>query len=176
MTEIEEKQIKNLIRMIITELDHQKMLKRYDRSAYQKVEILLYNYPTYQKVIHEKEAEIKEISTNGLRKKSPSLVGMHQGNNNLTEEDKINERIEQIKLSIQITQNCVKQIDEALSKIKNDRYYEILPMYYFEHNTLEKIADIYDIDVSTVGRNKSRLINVLKVLLFSDDTILELYA
>jgi len=45
---------------------------------------------------------------------------------------------------------------------------------YFEDKTREEIAEELDCDVSTVSRNKSRLINKLLVRLFSDDALAEL--
>lgn len=73
------------------------------------------------------------------------------------------------------TIKLVKKIDAALHAIENDVYYEIIPMYYFENKTREMIAEYYDTTVTTVSRNKTRLINKLKPILFSDDVIYELF-
>ena len=69
----------------------------------------------------------------------------------------------------------VKQIDAALSDIKSDIYGEIIPLYYFEGETRENIAEYFNTTVTTISRNKTRLINKLKVKLFSDDVIYELF-
>lgn len=73
------------------------------------------------------------------------------------------------------TQKLVKIIDDALSTIKDDSYYGIIEMIYFEHRTREEIAEFYDVEVKTITRNKNRLINELKVVIFSDKTIEELF-
>lgn len=73
------------------------------------------------------------------------------------------------------TIKLVKKIDVALRVVENDVYYEIIPMYYFENKTREMIAEYYDTTVTTVSRNKTRLINKLKPILFSDDVIYELF-
>lgn len=67
------------------------------------------------------------------------------------------------------------KIEAALSSIKKDPYYEIVPLYYIGGRTREELADRFDTSVTTISRNKSRLIRKLKVVLFSDDYIREVY-
>lgn len=73
------------------------------------------------------------------------------------------------------TVKLVKRIDSALEMIKDDIYYDTIPMYYFERKTREEIAEYYDTTVTTISRNKTRLINKIKPILFSDDVIYELF-
>ena len=73
------------------------------------------------------------------------------------------------------TVKLVKKIDAALNTIKDDIYYEIIPMYYFENKTREVIAEYFNTTVTTISRNKTRLINKIKPILFSDDVIYELF-
>jgi len=40
----------------------------------------------------------------------------------------------------------------------------------------EEIAEELEVDVSTITRNKNRLINTLKISLFSDEVIYELFS
>lgn len=68
-----------------------------------------------------------------------------------------------------------KQIRSALRSIQDDIYYEVISMYYFEKDTRESIAEYFDTTVTTISRNKTRLVNKLKVKLFSDDVIYELF-
>ena len=73
------------------------------------------------------------------------------------------------------TKKIVKIINDALQQIQEDRYYEIIPLIYFEGRTREEVAEYFDTTVTTISRNKSRLINKIKPLLFSDDVIYELF-
>lgn len=72
------------------------------------------------------------------------------------------------------TKELVKRIDAALEAI-NDPYCDVIRMYYVEGQTREEIAEQYDTTVSTISRNKTRLIDALKCYLFSDDVIYELF-
>lgn len=48
-------------------------------------------------------------------------------------------------------------IDDALNILKDYTYSEVLRMYYHDHMTLEEIAERYNVDVSTIRRNKKKL-------------------
>lgn len=73
------------------------------------------------------------------------------------------------------TQKLVRKIDAALESIKDDIYYDVIPMTYFEGSTREAVAEYFDTTVTTISRNKNRLVNKLKVRLCSDDVIYELF-
>lgn len=48
-------------------------------------------------------------------------------------------------------------LQAALDEVKDDRYFDIITMFYFERYTVEQIAERLDVDVRTVSRNKKRL-------------------
>lgn len=66
-------------------------------------------------------------------------------------------------------------VDNALKELCDDLYYDIIPMIYFENQTREAVAEYFDTTVTTISRNKRRLINRLKYLIFADDVIYELF-
>ena len=51
----------------------------------------------------------------------------------------------------------------------------VIIMYYIEGKTREDIADLLNTSVTTVSRNKSRLISRISAVLFSEDYIMQLY-
>lgn len=73
------------------------------------------------------------------------------------------------------TKKLVREIDMALEDIKDDLYYDIIIMSYFEGRSREYMAEYFDTTVTTISRNKNRLINKLKARLFSDDVIMEVF-
>jgi DNA-directed RNA polymerase specialized sigma subunit len=85
------------------------------------------------------------------------------------------ERYEQFKLSDQpYTRKVVAQIDSALKMIQQDIYYQIIPMYYFEHLTIFEISENFHVSEKTITRNRKRLIRQLSSVLFSDDVITDI--
>lgn len=73
------------------------------------------------------------------------------------------------------TIKLVNKINDALYEIKDDPYYDVIPLVYFNNKSREYAAEYFDTTVTTVSRNKTRLVNKLKALLFSDDVIYELF-
>lgn len=172
--------IQNLIHVVqelLIELKKKGFTKYNKQTAFQKTEQLLYNYMNFKQVIIDKQKHIDFIKENGIQKKSKSIVNF-TGNYQLdTKNDfeKAEEQIEALENSIMITKRYIAVIDDALSKISNDKYYDIIRLRYFEGKTREEIAEYFDVDVATISRNKNRLINTLKIYLFSDEVIYEIF-
>ena len=76
---------------------------------------------------------------------------------------------------LKITAEFVKLIDEALEEISQDPYYDIIPMKYFDGKTHEQIAEHFDVQPAAISKQRKRLINQLRGVIFSDDFITELY-
>ena len=76
---------------------------------------------------------------------------------------------------LKITNDFVKLIDEALKGISHDPYYEIIPMKYFSGFTHEQIAEHFDVQPAAISKQRKRLINQLRGVIFSDDFITELF-
>lgn len=84
-------------------------------------------------------------------------------------------KYEQLKLSDQSsTLKRVAQVDVALEQIRDDPFYAIIPLYYFEKETRENIAEYFNVSEKTVTRNRKRLIRQMAVILFSDDVIMDI--
>lgn len=54
----------------------------------------------------------------------------------------------------------------ALVYIIDDPYFPVIRLYYQEHKTIEAIAEIYNVEVSTITRNKKRLCLMIDNYLF----------
>lgn len=56
-------------------------------------------------------------------------------------------------------------ISHALNELIEHPYYDVLEMYYKKNMTLEAIAEEYDVDISTIVRNKKALcIKIFKLI------------
>lgn len=81
----------------------------------------------------------------------------------------------QINDYTEMTKKFLCVIDTALKTIEHDPYYKMIDLIYFKDLTREHVAEIMNCDIKTVTRNKNKLVNELKVIIFSDDTIKELF-
>ena len=77
---------------------------------------------------------------------------------------------------IKLTDNkIVPVLNRALDAIRDDEYFQIIELAYFENRSREYIAEYFDIEVSTVSRNKKRLVNIISRMIFTNDVIKELF-
>mgnify|MGYP003465036329 CR=1 FL=1 len=51
----------------------------------------------------------------------------------------------------------IDKLKTALEVFRNDMYIDIINLYYRDGETIERIAEELDVDISTVTRNKKRL-------------------
>lgn len=71
-------------------------------------------------------------------------------------------------------QRVVKQLDAALADIADDPYYDIIIMTYFHNELRETIADAFRTSVTTISRNKKRLLIELEKRITPSDFIIDL--
>ena len=76
---------------------------------------------------------------------------------------------------LKITREFIRLIDDALTDISDDPYFEIIKMKYFDGKTHEEIAEYFDVQPAAISKQRKRLINRLRGVIFSDDFISELY-
>ena len=89
----------------------------------------------------------------------------------LSELEKVENRIEKLQEEITRIENVVNMVERALGTIRNNKYYDIIEMKYFDDLTFEHISEKLDISVITAKRYKNKMIRQLQLVIFSDDVI-----
>lgn len=171
--------VKKAVAEAVSELKRQQLLIDGKQTPFQKTETLLFNYNNFKSAITEKEEQIADLKLWGLKGKSKSITTFSGGNGYIevkSEQDKVDERIESIESSIHTTKTFIRIIDDAIEGLKDDPYYDLISMRYFEGCSREEIAEHFDVDVRTVNRQKNRLVNKLAIVLFSDEVIQQIFS
>lgn len=114
----------------------------------------------------KKYGMMKDIKKSAF-KKTEDLLRKYNGFKEAVKIDPVN---------TQITQKQIKVIDDALASLKDEYYIDVIKYIFFENKTREQIAEIYNVEPRTITRNKNKLVNKLKTILFSDDAIKELFS
>lgn len=176
MTKNIEKYIDETVKKAAIEFKRQGLLKDYRHSPFQKTEILLYNYNNFKAAIADKYEQIEEIKQEGIRKKSSSITSYVSSSSYdiKSDKEKADEKIRTLEESIQVTKSFIKVIDSLIDTLRSDPYFDLIPMRYFEGMNREEIAAHFNVDVSTISRNKNRLINQLQIRLFTDEVIYQI--
>ncbi len=148
-----------------------------EKTAYQKCEQLLYNYRGFQKIVQERLDEIEEIKKYGVPQSCGAVGERVQGGTLpggiVLPEESVEQAVHRIHCAIESTVRVIALVDKSMELLKNDPYYKILEMRYFDNRTLEDIAAYFNCDTSTVSRNRSRLVKELSLRLFPDDVVNE---
>lgn len=145
------------------------------KSTFQKTEQLLYLMPNLKKAITYNKNKINDLKKFGIihNKKAvhiiPETLPVKQD-----EDEIIQKEIFKLQQRNHIIDSQIRWVNKVLSSLASDKYYDLIKLKYFENKTHEEIAEIFMCDTKTIGRNKNRLINSLKVLLFPNDSINEL--
>lgn len=155
-------------------------VKKSDKTAYQKTEQLLFNYNGFKRIVEERKQEIIDLRKYGVPGKSAGAIGgtrVQSSRSNVgivLPEDAVEDAVRTVERSVQDTVQVIALINKCMAALKNDPYYEILPMRYFEGRTLEDIGLHFGCDHSTISRNRSRLVRELSMRLFPDEVAREM--
>lgn len=144
-------------------------------TPFQKTEQVLYKYQFFVDAIAAKQKRIEELKKYGIKHQSKSITKYGAGSGEVkTDQDKLDDKIKAIEDAINDTQLYIDMINDALDKIRNDEYFPIIEMKYGKSMTHEEIGEELEVDATTVGRNKNKLIRKLSIQLFPDESISEL--
>lgn len=120
-------------------------------------------------------ATVKELKRAGLIREN-KLNSFQKTERILYEYPKMKHNVEIYQFEgMTITREFVQLIDEALKGIGDDPYFEIIPLKYFEGKTHEQIAEYFDVQPAAISKQRTKLINRIRGVIFSDDFINELY-
>jgi len=137
------------------------------RNYFKETERLLYSLPALKLKVAQDEEDIKSGQM-VLKRRSSDIVVMSRSGAGGQDED---EYIERRKLSMMRTKREIQRIERALETIKDDEYYDIIPLKYWDGLSPAEIAERLHCDERTFYRHKNRLVNKLKVVLFGADAL-----
>ncbi len=147
--------------------------KQSTKNAYQATERRLRAYPALKANIKRYEADIKDIAHEDMGK-SADIV-MFQSHSGKTPERDLEElRQEKIFLLTERLHRDTKEVQEievALDYVKDQEYYKIIPMIYFEGKSQREIEQQMHCDRTTIWRNRKALIAKMSIVLYGADAI-----
>ena len=141
-------------------------------TPFQKTEKLLSELSLLKGAIDSKNMLIEDLKKEGISiQKKETGVNVQASKVYLSELEKVENRIEKLQEEIVRIENVVNMVERALDTIKNDKYYKIIEMKYFDDMTFEYIAENLDISERTAKRHKNYMIRQLQLIIFSDDVL-----
>ena len=141
-------------------------------TPFQKTEKLLSELALLKGAIDSKNMLIEDLKKEGISiQKRETGVNVQSSKVYLSELEKVENRIEKLQKEIVRIENVVNMVERALGTIRNNKYYDIIEMKYFDDLTFEHISEKLDISVITAKRYKNKMIRQLQLVIFSDDVI-----
>ncbi|ADY54698.1 hypothetical protein Sgly_0332 [Syntrophobotulus glycolicus DSM 8271] len=140
-----------------------------ERNFFRETEILLYNYPALKLKVAQDEEFLynPEAQTDPPAKSKDIVYGAIRGGHGLD----IDQYTKGVKSSMMRTRQEVLRVERALETIRDDQYYGIIPFKYWDGMTMEEIAGKFECDERTLYRQKNRLVNKIKIMLFGADAL-----
>ncbi len=168
-----EKDIDRIADKIIERMKNEKEIKTEKQlTPFQKTEKLLSELSLLKGAIDSKNMLIEDLKKEGISiQKKETGVNVQSSKVYLSELEKVENRIEKLKEEIVRIENVVNMVERALGTIRNNKYYDIIEMKYFDDLTFEHISEKLDISVITAKRYKNKMIRQLQLVIFSDDVI-----
>lgn len=140
--------------------------ERETKDTFKATEARLYAYPILKLRIADKQEEINEIQTAGVRKRSKSIARYQKNGIRLSEEEIAEAVIKDIKAQIAGDEKECETIEKAISFLSSDPYQDLIKYKYFESKRDDEIGEILHCDARTVRNHKSRLVNRISVFLY----------
>ena len=131
------------------------------------VKILLYNYNKYLRTIPLLYEKLKELEKHPIILNGQSEdIKVQKSSTFKSDLEKIEDKIENIKLRIERLVYITDKIKHGISIIQDDEYFPLIDMKYFQNMSNKDVCNALFISDSTLNRHHHRLINELKSILF----------
>ena len=168
-----EKDIDRIADKIIERMKNEKEIKTEKQlTPFQKTEKLLSELALLKGAIDSKNMLIEDLKKEGISiQKRETGVNVQSSKVYLSELEKVENRIEKLQEEIARIENVISMVERALGTIRNNKYYDIIEMKYFDDLTFEHISEKLNISVITAKRYKNKMIRQLQLVIFSDDVI-----
>ena len=168
-----EKDIDRIADKIIEKMKTDREIKTEKQlTPFQKTEKLLSELSLLKGAVDSKNMLIEDLKKEGISiQKRETGVNVQSSKVYLSELEKVENRIEKLQKEIVRIENVVNMVERALGTIRNNKYYDIIEMKYFDDLTFEHISEKLDISVITAKRYKNKMIRQLQLVIFSDDVI-----
>ena len=168
-----EKDIEKIAEKILEKMRNDKEIKTEKQlTPFQKTEKLLSELSLLKGAIDSKNMLIEDLKKEGISiQKRETGVNVQSSKVYLSELEKVENRIEKLQKEIVRIENVVNMVERALGTIRNNKYYDIIEMKYFDDLTFEHISEKLNISVITAKRYKNKMIRQLQLVIFSDDVI-----
>ena len=167
IAEAVEQKIEEVGRRLI--LEGRKVQKNWTKLTMKR----LYSYPILKQNIERYRLDIEDIRKEDMGK-SKSIVEFyaHSGGGEKPDLEELREaKIRIVEMKINRDQQEINEIEAALDIIRDDPYFPIIDLKFFQKWKQEDIAEKISCSVATVPRQLGRLLDIVNISLYGADAL-----
>jgi hypothetical protein len=159
---------KELIKIINEEfarLEHDRKMKE-NMLNFKDIEEVISLLPKLKLMLKNNKLQLEEAKL-GIKqncKKGDPLEKVQTSINLESTLEKQETYIEKLKNRIAKQEILIDRIENALSIIKNDEYYQIIELKYWNRYSNDKISAILNISIPTLKRHKNRMVKEVNII------------
>lgn len=143
------------------------ILKSEYNDYYKQTEQRLFSYNDLMAKKNNDNLDLIDLQKEGVTSKSKDILYRSvQGGIRLSPEELWQIKIENLNKQIADSTREISRLDDAIDAISDDYYSAIIKMRYLEGKNDEYIAEVLNCDVSTVRRNRKRIIKRIMIRLY----------
>ena len=142
--------------------------KQSAKTAYQATERRLRAYPALKANIKRYEADIEDIAHEDMGKSADIVMFQsHSGKSPERDLEELRqEKIYGLTQKLHRDAKEVRELEVALDYVKEQEYYRIIPMIYFDGMSQKDIETEMHCDRTTICRNRKALVGKMSVVLY----------
>ena len=141
-------------------------------SMIQRTEAMLYDYPRQKNALLNEIAERNEIQKHGLFTGSANPSDVFQKNHRVdraSEYERQEEVIHKLNRLIKQAKDKVDKVEQVLDLVKDDPFYDLIRLKYFEVRTDAEIGRHFKISVASVRDQKNRIVGRMAGQVFGEE-------
>lgn len=165
MINLTKKELIKIINEEFARLEHDRKMKE-NMLNFKDIEEVISLLPKLKLMLKNNKLQLEEAEL-GIKqncKKGDPLERVQTSINLESTLEKQETYIEKLKNRIAKQEILINRIENALSIIKNDEYYQIIELKYWNRYSNDKISTILNISIPTLKRHKNRMVKEVNII------------
>lgn len=165
MINLTKKELIKIINEEFARLEHDRKMKE-NMLNFKDIEEVISLLPKLKLMLKNNKLQLEEAEL-GIKKnlkKGEPLERVQTSINLESTLEKQETYIEKLKNRIAKQEILIDRIENALSIIKNDEYYQIIELKYWNRYSNDKISAILNIIIPTLKRHKNRMVKEVNII------------
>lgn len=144
-------------------------------DCYKATEARLWAYPTLKDNMVEYEKDIRDLEREHITEKSKDITCWGGTGSRLSPEEKQQARIMAVQVKLERDRAELQKINRALDRLEasdGEPAVDLIRQVYFFRRSLEDVAVLEGVSLSTIQRRRTRLVRQLALILYGAEALI----